>query len=93
MGILPPFRSSASFAVRRRFSRVLFVNRKLARIAFANMLDYLNVENGRSSEYPEPTTTACENELITSISLLYVCLTDKGDDAGVHPYNRILACA
>jgi hypothetical protein len=37
------------------------VIRCLARIAFANMLDYLNIENGRSSEYPQPITTICKN--------------------------------
>ena len=30
---------------------------------------------------------------IAFIPLLYVFLTDKGDKAGVHPYNRILARA
>jgi hypothetical protein len=65
----------------------------LARIAFANMLDYLNIENGGSSEYPEPITTICKDGLTASIPLLYVFLIDKGDKALVHPYNRILACA
>jgi hypothetical protein len=40
-----------------------------------------------------PITTICKNGLIASIPSLYVSLTDKGDKAGVHPYNRILARA
>ena len=35
----------------------------------------------------------CKNGFIASIPLLYVLLTDKEDKAGVHPCNRILACA
>jgi hypothetical protein len=46
-----------------------------------------------SSEHPRPITTICKNGLTASISVLYVFLTDKGDEAGVHPYNRILASA
>jgi len=37
---------------------------ELAGLAFANMLDDLNIENGRSSEYPQPITTMCKNEFI-----------------------------
>jgi hypothetical protein len=46
-----------------------------------------------SSEHPRSITTICKNGLTASISVLYVFLTDKGDEAGVHPYNRILARA
>ena len=71
----------------------LCCDQELTCIAFANMLDYLNIENGRSSEYPGPITTICKNGLFASILLLYVFPTDKGDKAGVHPYNRIVARA
>ena len=46
-----------------------------------------------TSEHPRSITTICKNGLAVSISVLYVFLTDKGDGAGVHPYNRILARA
>jgi hypothetical protein len=59
-------------------------------IEFANLLD---IEKRRSSESREPITTMCKNGFIASIPLLYVLLTDKEDKAGVHPCNRILACA
>ena len=60
---------------------------------FANMLECPDIENRRSSEYREPITIICKDGLTTSILLLYIFLTDKGDNAGVHPYNRILARA
>jgi hypothetical protein len=66
---------------------------EFVRIAFANMLDYLKINNWRSSETPEPIATMCKNRFIASIELLYVFPTDKGENTGVHPYNRILARA
>ena len=42
---------------------------------------------------PEPITTMCKDGFIASISSLYVFLIDKGDKAGAHPYNRVLARA
>jgi hypothetical protein len=57
------------------------------------MLDYLMIENGRSSEYPEPITTICKNGTHRINPIVVRFLTDKGDKAGVHPYNRILARA
>ena len=40
-----------------------------------------------------PPTSMCKNGFIASIALLCVFPTDKGDKAGVDPYNRILARA
>ena len=54
--------------------------------------DYLKIENGRSADYPESITTMCKNKF-ASITSSYVFLTDKGDKAGEHPYDRILARA
>ena len=62
-------------------------------IELADLLDDLNIEKRRSSKYREPIPTMCKNGFIASIPLLYVLLTDKEDKAGVHPCNRILACA
>ena len=42
---------------------------------------------------PDPITTICKDGFIASISSLYVFLIDKGDRAGAHPYNRVLARA
>jgi hypothetical protein len=42
---------------------------------------------------PEPITTMCKDGFIASIPSLYVFLIDKGDKAGAHQYNRVLARA
>jgi hypothetical protein len=64
--VLDGFNRHAGIEQRRR-SRADYCDQELSRIAFANMLDYSNIENGRNSEYPDPITTICKNGLIASI--------------------------
>ena len=85
-------RAHFAFAdLRRALESVVITSSPASRLRICLIL--CTARPGRSSENPEPITTICKNGRITSIPSLYVFPTDKGDIAGVHPCNRILARA
>ena len=63
-----------------------------SRIPATNLLDE-RIGDYALINAPEPIITMCKDGFIASIPSLYVFLIDKGDKAGAHPYNRVLARA